>query len=673
MHDLVITNRFRDFQYGTLIFFDTESYKYDFSEKWKGIIKLNKYNNIKEIQKMSNYVLLDSSDMTYYYGRTYKKLIADLKYLYEKHDRITVMAHNYKYDIVLSGLMDYIFKKKNIFDLPLTKLIFENIFYAEFKYKSHHKPYKEFFVKFLDTTNFFKQSLRELADNIGLKKYADKEYNYTGNEWNNYIHKNGIKLCILDVFILYMVWHKFTDNEYFIPSLSVSQLAYKVYRKNYLPMPVELPYYCIEPALLSYRGGNTTLYKQIIEPEIYNNYSEFKKPEYLNVYDINSLYPSVMRNHKYSVRLIENEKIINDIEIYNNIKIEKYNYLLNVDYVNLGNNPNPVLFSHSRLLALKENYGQWITGREFMYLIDNGFFVKINKSFKFENAYLFKDYVDFFYKKKSNSKGMEKLFYKHMLNDLYGKLGQNKARGKIISSLDDFKNYIDFDFNDGLFNQFIELLNESNENMFYTDLSGKEFYISKFNGFYKIADNSFEQKLKSVTNNPLIASEITANARLLNYDYRKLIGFDKCYYTDTDSFFTPDTLPENYISDNELGLCKLDKTGYFYLNTEKDYKYYDKFALKPEHVVLKGISRKDKEVEHNKFIHLTFNSYNSHMSQSGYVILSEIEKVRKIKAIKINPITKTEWENINEIDNFLKNGLSKIELPDYAENNFINV
>ena len=657
MHNLSITNKFRNFDYGTLIFFDTESYKYNYNDKWNRIIKLNDYKNVVEIQKLSFYVFLDTSDMVYYYGRTYQELYRDLELLYSKHERITIFAHNYKYDILLSGLMPYLFHDKQLFDLPLTKIIFENIFYAEFRKKSHHKPYTEYFIKFLDTTNFFKDSLKELAENVGLYKYASKEYNYNGNEWNNYIHKNALKLCILDVFILYKVWHKFTDNAYFIPSLSVSQLAFKVFRKNFLKEPLELPFYVIEPALMSYRGGNTTLYNQVKEPDKFNNCTEYVKPEYLNVYDINSLYPSAMYNYKYSVRLIENEKIINPEHIYENIKIQKYNYLLNVDYINIGNNPNPVLTSHSRLIALQQNSNQWITGREFMYLIDKGFFVNINKSFKFENAYLFQDYVKFFYNKKSHSKGMEKIFYKHMLNDLYGKFGQNKPHGKIVNKIDDFKNYIDFDFNDGLFNDFKNRLLKANDNFYYTDVKGKNFFISKFEGFYKIADNSFKARLNSVTNNPLIASEITANARLINYDYRKLIDFARCYYTDTDSFFTPDKLPEQYISDNELGLCKLDKEGYFYLNSEKDYKYYDKFSLCPEHVVLKGISKKDIEIENNKFMHYNFNSYNSHYCKSGYVIISKVIKERKIKSIKINPVTKTEWKNINELDNYALNFL----------------
>ena len=652
MRDLKITNRFREIEYGTPVFFDTEAYKYDFTDKWKGIIKAKRYDNIKEVQKMSFYVLLDSSDMHYYYGRTYSKLMNDLYILFKKHGKLTMFAHNYKYDIVLSGLMDYIFVNKKLFDMPLNRLIFENIFYAEFKENNHNKGYKRF-IQFLDTTNFFKNSLKELADNVGLSKFANNEYNYDGNKWNKYIHLNALKLCILDVFILYKVWHKFTDNDYFIPSLSVSQLAFKVFRKNFLDTDIELPSYIIEPALLSYRGGNTTLYKQIKEPVKDGFKSEYIKPEWLYVYDVNSLYPSVMRNHKYSVRFIENVKIIDEIKIYNDIKAEKYNYLMNVDYKSIMDLPNPVLTSHNRLVAFKENSGQWITGMEYLYLVENGFYVNINKAFKFENAYLFRDYVDFFYGKKSNSSGMEKIFYKHMLNDLYGKFGQNKPHGKVVNDIQDFKKIMEFSDDDTLFNLFLKHLENADNQLFYTDMKGIKWAISKFENFYKIADNSFQARLNSVTNNPLIASEITANARLLNYDYRKLIGFDKCYYTDTDSFFTPEKLPEKYISDNELGLCKLDKEGFFYLNTEKDYKYYDKYSLKPEHVILKGISKKDNEIEYNKFMHLNFNSYNSHYSKNKFVVITTEIKERNIKAVKVNPLTKSEWNDVKEMDNYL--------------------
>ena len=652
MRDLKITNRFRNFEYGTQIFFDTESYKYNYTDKWNNIIKLKDYKNVKEIHKMAYYVFLDSSDMHYYYGRTYTKLLSDLKYLYEKHKKITVFAHNYRYDIVISGLMDYVFNQKSLFGLKLEKLIFENIFYAEFKRVTHHKNSLRF-IKFLDTTNFFHDSLKDLSKAIGLEKYANNEYNYDGNKWNNYIHKNALKLCLLDTFILYKIWHKFTDNNYFVPSISTSQLAYRIFRKFYLFDELVLPSYVIEPALLSYRGGNTTLYKQHIEPIHTIGYTEFKRPLELNVYDINSLYAKAMRDNKYSIRLIENVKDINPELIYNDIKNKTYNYLLNVDYYNLMGYPNPVLTSHERLIAFDNNSNQWITGREYMYLIDNGFAVLVNKAFKFENDYLFKDYIDFFYKKKSETSGMERIFYKHLLTDLYGKFGQNKAHGKIINK-NEFKNIINFDNNEALYKIFLNLIDNMDNNMFYTDLSGKKWAISKFENFYKIADNSYQNKLNSIYNNPLIASEITADARLINYDYRKLIGFDRVYYTDTDSFFTADTLPDKYISDNELGLCKLDKTGYFYLNGEKDYKYYDYFSLNPAHIVLKGISKKDKEISYNVYEHLNFNSFNSHYSKNKFIVITKMIKKRKINSIKINPVTKTEWKDINELENFIK-------------------
>ena len=649
MRDLHISNRFRNFDYGTQIFFDTESYKYDYNEHWNNIIKLKDYSNVKEIQKMAYYVFLDSSDMSYYYGRTYKKLLNDLKYLYEKHNQITVFAQNYKYDIVISGLMEYIFNEKQLFDLPMTKLIFENLFYAEFKKRTHKKNSLKF-IKFLDTTNFFHESLHDLAKEVKLDKYATDEYQFSGNVWNRYIHKNALKLCLLDTFILYKVWHKFTDNEYFVPSVSTSQLAFKIFRKYYLKYDLNFPSYLIEPSLLSYRGGNTTLYHQIKEPDIFDNCTEYIKPEILNCYDVNSLYPYVMHEYKYSIKFIENVKSINYNEIYNDINVQKYNYLLNVSYANLCNNPNPVLTSYERLIAFDSNDNQWITGMEYKYMVDNGFAVRINKAYKFENDYLFKDYVEFFYQKKSESTGMGRIFYKHLLNDLYGKFGQNKAHGKIADKKD-FKKIMNL--NDVIEKDLLKQIENMENNIFYS-WNGKKWAISKFEGFYKIADNSFENRLNSVTNNPLIASEITANARLVNYSYRKLIGFDRVYYTDTDSFFTPDQLDEKYISDNELGLCKLDKRGYFYLNTEKDYKYYEQFSLNPLHTVLKGISRKDKEIAPNVFEHLNFNSYNSHYSKNKFIVITKMDKVRKINAIKINPQTKSQWKNIDELNEFIK-------------------
>ena len=57
---------------------------------------------------------------------------------------------------------------------------------------------------FLDSFNFFKHSLKEIAKELGYKKYADdEEYNLNPEAWNKYIQKNGLELCKLDCKILY--------------------------------------------------------------------------------------------------------------------------------------------------------------------------------------------------------------------------------------------------------------------------------------------------------------------------------------------------------------------------------------------------------------------------------------------------------------------------------------
>ena len=208
-------------------------------------------------------------------------------YIYKmvlQYGHITIAMHNLSYDAQIIRLIDFVVRKR-FYDLELKQAITSGIFYLKFQDKSRHK-----ILEFLDTYNYFKYSVEKMGLSLGIKKQIE-DYELNPSDWNNKLKDGmGQERAKNDTEILYKYFMRFLHNDKFVIGLSLASTSFKTYRKKYQKLVISHPIDLIDSSLSSYRGGRC-------EPYIIN-----KEPVYLKSYDINSLYPYVLRNNKYSYK-----------------------------------------------------------------------------------------------------------------------------------------------------------------------------------------------------------------------------------------------------------------------------------------------------------------------------------------------------------------------------------
>jgi hypothetical protein len=232
----------------------------------------------------------------------------------------------------------------------------------------------------------------------------------------------------------------------------------------------------------------------------------------INVYDINSLYPSVMCNDipepssMYKGFNIEDEGIT-EAEIITNPDYYPILPYRNIDY---------------KLLFPTGKFKGWYSNVELRKARDMGYKVNIIQSYNYRktNDY-FSEYIKEIYNKRLQYKkegNPVEVVYKLLMNSLYGKFGQRKERDKTIFHSWEYGKKYDDDIRWGL--------------------DGVGYHIEKI---------SKETKFMI----PIFSTYITAYARLKLYEY---LNRSNPVYCDTDSIFTNKTVPVS----NKLGAMKLE-------------------------------------------------------------------------------------------------------------------
>ena len=533
-----------------ILTFDSEAYRY--YDQLKGI----------ENQKLSIGIIYSGNDYyTYHNIREFKEFIQSEL---DKTDKLMLIAHNMRYDLQLLGLIDYfvnndefMFMKKNI-----KKQMIGSVNYFEFTQGKKK-------LVFLDSFNFFKHSLKEIAKELGYKKYADEEYNLNPEEWNKYIEKNGLELCKLDCKILYDKMQITINNDKITYGISQASSSFNTWRNKYMPISeINLDKFNDIVEKL-YHGGRTELY-------------HLRIPEDSISLDINSLYPYVMKKYKYSVRF-HTEHLVKDMPLnllIENIENQHYNYVLQISYTTeLQRTPIMTTTTNGMLCDFQENKNVWITGNEFLelYKSDKNLKFELHRILEFLNMDLYSNFVDDFYSLKKNSKSeAEKSDYKLILNGLYGKNGQRDK--KTI-----FKKYSDIEELEDL-----KLLKD----MQRIEYNGKVYTL--YDNFLTYTED------KGYKYASLISAEITANARIVNYQFQKLLGINEVISTDTDSFrITLEYYKNNKekidkLISNDLGMLKIewDKSG---IHKGYGLKDYDVIIKNEVTTKRKGIPKKNSE------------------------------------------------------------------------------
>ena len=628
----VIAPGARALKLGAILSGDTESLRYSASNG--------------EILKFFNIDFYDGEKHYYFEDMNFANAFLD--YYSRIHGVITVVFHNLSHDLQVMGLIKNVLSKYYN-GLELKKAYLSGIYFLKFSDKGRHRT-----IQFLDSFNFFKFAVSDMAQALGKKKQSE-DYDLPPEQWNKkLIAGMGHDRVQIDTEILYEYFVRFAGMKNLTLGLSMPGTAFATFRKSYLKRTISFPKSHIEAALASYRGGRC-------EPYVITS-----SPVYLKSYDHNSLYPKALRDFQYSYKFHREIDKIN----FDAIENGNYNYLFNVDY-NFVNNDLPArlpVMVKTQSGMLTQSYAAknvWLTGAEVlaMYKEYDNIIIRFNKGYEYFSDYLFTDFVNDFYALRLASNKIDGKAYKLMLNSLYGKFGQHKKQTNIIG-IGDLKPEI----------YAIIMLNENSDKNII-EINDEAYNV---HGDYVTVSVSMEHDARY---SPLIASECTANARLINYYTQKEIGFSHVFYTDTDSY----AIDRDWTESTELGKLKLEKKGMFTIYDAKDYEYTDNGIT---YSTTKGIRKRGKkwtkpDIEKYNLAHDT--EYEVIYSQAQFStlkttgtrepgIVTVTDTIKKLNrrhnklAYRVSgngDLIGYPYDNLDSIDNIIKKYKNKLYLKNY--------
>jgi hypothetical protein len=541
-------------------------------------------------------------------------------------------------------IKEYLFFLENKFDTKKKLCVyfhnlgsFDGYFLMEYFMKYHEdqidcliKDNKIFYIKyknitFLDSYNIIPYSIDEIG-NIYLNK--GKSLEITEYDSLDTIKKNFIdikKYLYNDVYILYtaiiIFYNKFLLEKVNITEkFTLSSIAFQIYRMKYMN----------NVKIRTTRFNNYVFLKKtylgglnfIRIPYIENGY----------YYDINSLYPYIMKTCQMPV---------GDFSIIKNnfLSIDNYfGFIYCTVYVNQNIDIPPLLLKigkRDNLQATGYITGYWFS-EEIKFAVSIGVVViEIFEVYSFEEKkIIFSDYIDYFYNKRihSTNKG-DSLIYKLIMNSLYGKFGTNLSYNKIVRIED--KDLYPYELTHEILNKFGEKTYNISINWdLYNQLSCQQRDISDYED--KIEKMISSQKHQFSTSNVCvhISSAIASYARIKLLKDMYFLMKDKnykIYYYDTDAIFVDKLLPNDMVSNQELGKYKLVdeiKKGYFisckiygYVNNKGEeiikFKGLEKKEKKKLSIeIYKNIYENMKQIEESKkdIIKYSFNQLKKHLS-----------------------------------------------------------
>ena len=354
-------------------------------------------------------------------------------------------------------------------------------------------------IKFIDSLKLLPFSVDKIAKDFGFEEQKLKiDYSdYTINE-------HTVEYVYHDVIIVAKALSEIKSQG--IDKLTIASSAYHYYKglsgrlfNQYFP---RLTDEMLTDYRKAYRGGRSQV-NPLHARKILNDVKRF---------DINSMYPHIMRNLPlpYGLPVPINKRHTYDFELYKvnisfNLKVghlptllKKGGMTLDDTYYICTEDVEEIYISSLDYDLLEKHYD--ITYVEFVEMW--GFNCAVG---------LFKKYVDYWYDMKVNNKGAKRVIAKLMLNSLYGKFGTKPkcdSKKPVLSE-------------DGLEFERIE------------DTGFKAYYLP-------------------------LAIAITSWAHVLIDDAICATGYDNFVYCDTDSVHTLGTLPEEMISQDKLGKFKLE-------------------------------------------------------------------------------------------------------------------
>lgn len=394
----------------------------------------------------------------------------------------------------------------------------------------------------VDTLLLFPFSLRDLGTALGLPKLETDVF--TENE-KELIQYNRRDIEIIRKAIEELI--SFLRENGFPWGITLANLSFRIFRKNFMKHRIFIH---ADPEVdkleqESYYGGRCEAFK------LYKRLWAYKL-------DVNSMYPYVMRQ-KLPYDLIDYAE--GGYTPARLLKRIKDGYLCIAEV--LIDTPEPAFPKRTKdkLIFPIGRFWTVLATPELEYALENRYVVQVRRVAVYRGDYILRDFVDYFYNKRLEAKqsGNEvySLFYKLILNALYGKFAQ---RARILE-----------DKYEEVHEDFIKMK---------ALIRGEEREILQFYHDVFIYRKDDEPAFNAFI---AVASHITSYARIYLYKLMITAGLENVYYCDTDSIFTNqegfDRLKE-YIDDHELGKLKFEEFGRCYIFGAKMYIFGNRRKMK---------------------------------------------------------------------------------------------
>lgn len=534
----------------SIIFFDTESHIHEKTLKEQHSFRLGVLIHVE----LNNDLTLKSRHIIHYDNL---KTFWDYLSLSAKPKRtLYVYAHNEKYDFVNSEGLKYLTDLGYKIPFPVIK----NAFILNAK-RGDKK------IVFVDMFNYVKSSLKSIGKAIGLEKID------VGIDFNN-ISDNELKTyCQRDVeisekFMLGLIrfLHK---NELGSLKYTTASTALNCYRTKFISKPI---YWHNSKELLAvereaYHGGRVECH----------HLGKQEKQDYTMV-DVNSMYPYVMYHCKLPTKFILTTKYC---DIQQCLEIAKTRYIiadcvLKIPEIKIA----PFGIKHEQIYrdrtisGLIFPVGQFRTKLhqpELLEAIKKGYIQEISQIYVYECEYCLREYVDFFYKMKSNAENeVDYYLAKLFQNSLYGKFGQREYDTDELPYSSDEEDYHP-DFKD-----------KEIGHLFFKKKNG-EFTV-QYKWFDTIAILSVLPDVNKSNINVALAGSVTAHARMKLYEYQEKSHFENVLYNDTDSLIVNNTglaQLNNDLDEKRLGALKIElQSDFLKINAPKNYIFGKKKRMK---------------------------------------------------------------------------------------------
>nr|YP_010134861.1 DNA polymerase [Xerocomus impolitus]QWM94549.1 DNA polymerase [Xerocomus impolitus]QWM97181.1 DNA polymerase [Xerocomus impolitus]UHB41864.1 DNA polymerase [Xerocomus impolitus] len=487
---------------------------------------------------------------------------------------------------------------------------------------------------------------------VSLDDYKNYCSLFENKSWS--LKTETLKYVDIDCIALHQILIKFGNIIYDRWGIDIKHtptlpaLCFKIYRSRYMPkdtIPIitGIPYRDIKQ---SYTGGSTDMY--------------IPYGENIWCYDVNSLYPTAMKNYKYPVgKFITFNNLINlSISELENLFGRKLFGFIEANIDCPENLLHPVLQirrevnNNLRTFSPSGTFTGWFHTEEILEAMKLGYKINIISGYLFEEAQIFNDYIDDLYQIKmdadKNKDGVWRLISKNLMNSLYGRFGMNQyLSNNVVIDKDDAQ--LENIFDEAQIEDIIEL----------DDKLLIQYLPKGFDSY------SYQENLE-LDISVVIASSVTAYSRIIMSKFKNNDNYN-LHYTDTDSLYM------SFKSDTDrlaFEKCFVDplKLGYLKIENPKingEFVPYERFYfLGPKFYV--GILNNEIDFSSKTKIRGLQKSYRWMIDEDKIKSLLDLNR----KSIKIQ--TMKWYKNISESTIYIENRPYKLDISNFKRSLIYN-